>query len=349
MKIIRNTITIADLRGYYKQGQLKINRDYQRSRGLWPNNARSYFIDTILNGFPFPKITLRQKIELKTQKSIREVIDGQQRFTAIIDFIDDKFKLSTVSKKFAKMGFSDLDDELKTIFLSYEVSVDTAMGSTDEEVIDIFRRINSYTVPLNMQEKRHAKYQGEFKWFIRDMIERYSPLFEKYKILTPREIARMNDADLLTELSQLILSDGLIGRSVSKLENIYKDNDNVFPDRQLVEFRLCTTLDFIKNELVEVLELQILNGFLLYSLVSALIYNKWGISNVSMTDPKLIPIGQYLTDKNQALEKISLLLTAFSEKDQDDRYKNFVTACIQTTQSSKNRLIRCEYFVQALQ
>ena len=97
MRVNSNTYTIADINQWLKEGSLTINRDYQRQSGLWPLNARSYFIDTILNSFPFPKITLLQKIDLKTQKTNREVIDGQQRIMAIEEFVDDKLKLSSSS------------------------------------------------------------------------------------------------------------------------------------------------------------------------------------------------------------------------------------------------------------
>ena len=68
MKIIRNTIPISDLYNLMIESELTINRTYQRSSGLWPQNARSYFIDTLLNDFPFPKIVVRQTVDLKTKK-----------------------------------------------------------------------------------------------------------------------------------------------------------------------------------------------------------------------------------------------------------------------------------------
>lgn len=34
--------------------------------------------------------------------------------------------------------------------------------------------MNSYTVPLNSQEKRHAFYQGEFKWFMVEVTRKYA-------------------------------------------------------------------------------------------------------------------------------------------------------------------------------
>ena len=53
MKVTRNVFTISDLNEWMDEQTLVINRNYQRAKGLWPSNARSYFIDTILNGFPF--------------------------------------------------------------------------------------------------------------------------------------------------------------------------------------------------------------------------------------------------------------------------------------------------------
>ena len=73
MKILRNTLPISDIFNLMKSGELTINRSYQRGTGLWPDNARSYFIDTILNDFPFPKVVMRQVVDLKTKKSKSQI------------------------------------------------------------------------------------------------------------------------------------------------------------------------------------------------------------------------------------------------------------------------------------
>ncbi|KXY70691.1 MULTISPECIES: DUF262 domain-containing protein [Bacillus] len=349
MKITRNVITISDLNQWLEEGTLIINNKYQRAGGLWPKNARSFFIDTILNGFTFPKITIRQTIDLRTRKSVREVVDGQQRLSTIRDFINDDITLSTVSKKYRGYNFSDLDEETQEAFLAYEVSVDTVVTGTTEEVLEIFRRMNSYTLPLNAPEKRHATYQGEFKWFILDLVEKYSTLLEQNKILTLREIARMQDADLFTELSQVVIK-GVFSRSAANLEKLYKIYDYDFEDRQRIEDKITNTINFIKDNFEQVNSSGIMTNYLFYSLFSALIYNKFGIENIQpdVVDD-LEPINDYCIDINLAIQNIMELFRAIDEKDDTGRYREFVKASSSTTHSLNNRIIRLKWFVLALQ
>lgn len=349
MKVIRNTITIADLNNFFLDGDLTINKEYQRERGLWPQNARSFFIDTILNGYPFPKLILRQSINLATKKSFREIIDGQQRFSAIADFLNDKFKLSAVSQNFQNLKFSDLDPEEQANFLAYEVSIDTAVGASHYEVIEIFRRINSYTLPLNMPEQRHASYQGEFKWFIKKIIDSYTPLLETSKILSERDIARMSDADLFTELCQVIM-DGVFTRSSQKLDALYRENDEKFQKYEEVLEKLTSTLDFIKIELKDILQSGLLSSFNFYSLFSALIFNKWGIKNIDTEKIKNYEtINKYTININFAKEQLFRLLSAAENKNENREFSDFILANTKTTHSINNRYIRLIYFIRALQ
>ena len=349
MKLTRNVFTIADLNNWLEEKSLRVNQSYQRGRGLWPKNARSYLIDTILNGYPFPKIIIRQTVDLKTKTSIREIVDGQQRMMAIRDFIVDKFVLSSVSKTFKEKKFSDLNEDLRSNFLAYEVSVDTAIGSTQEEVLEIFRRINSYTLPLNEPEKRHATYQGEFKWFMRDIIEAYTPMFEAYEIFTVRQISRMLDADLMTELCQVLLK-GVYGRRAKNLDNLYKDNDKNFEEKDIIGDKLRKTLDFIKDELNDICESRILKSYSLYSLFSALVYNKWGIRDISREDVGgLEVIDRYVIDTNVAVQNVLELFMAVDQRDEEGEYGEFVKANIATTHSLANRKIRLKWLIAALQ
>lgn len=349
MKIIRNTTPISDLFNLMVDNELTINRSYQRSSGLWPHNARAYFIDTVLNEFPFPKVVVRQIVDLKTKKTKREIIDGQQRLTTIRDYIEDKFRLSNVSKNYQGLSFSELPDDIKSKLLAYEVSTDTVVSATEDEVLEIFRRINSYTLPLKEPEKRHASYQGDFKWFIKDIIDSYSPMLERYKILSVKEISRMMDAELITELCQVII-DGIKTRRSAVLGKLYKDNDGSFANKNEVEFKLTETLDFIKVELNQVLESEVLSSYSFYSLFTALLYNHYGIPNISLSDMSGIDsIGVYTFDVNQSIQNILELFNATEQKNGNSKYFSFVKASAGATTSDVNRRIRLNWLVKALQ
>ena len=347
MKITRNVMTVSDLYNQLEEKSLFINRKYQRQGGLWPSNARSFFIDTILKEFTFPKITIRQTINLDNKKSIREVVDGQQRLLTIRDFINNNLKLSKVSKDFAGNTFETLDDTEKEQFLAYEVSIDTIVTGTEQDVLEIFRRMNSYTLPLNPQEQRHATYQGEFKWFIFDLVEKYSYFLEENKILSPKEVSRMKDADLLTEITQLFV-DGITNRTKGKLDISYKNHDKQFDEE--MKNKVINLLEFIKGNFYEVCELDKLTQYQFYSLCSALTYNKYGNEIYSYTG--LTPQYEYCMDINEAKRGVTRLLSFLDEDNDiyiDDEIKNFINASNSTTHSLKNREIRFKWFLRAIQ
>lgn len=348
MKILRNTLPISDIYNMLKSGDLTINRSYQRGTGLWPDNARSYFIDTVLNDFPFPKVVMRQVVDLKTKKTKREIIDGQQRLTTIRDFIDNKFKLTAVSKLYKGYKFDDLPDEITATLLSYEVSIDNIVTATTEEILEVFRRINSYTLPLNTSEKRHATFQGEFKWFISDMTEYVTPFFEKYKTLTIREISRMSDADLLTECCQIKL-EGVKNRSAKNLNDIYKEFDSKFHQEEEIREVILTSFNFIKDNLIEVFENSDIQSYNFYSLMGALIFNKYGFPDNKGDFKDFNQINQFVLDIDKSRDELIRIFTELDDKVENGVFSEFVKASTSTTHSYKNRLIRIQTLITALQ
>ena len=175
MKIVSTNFTIADYCEQLQRREITVNRDYQRSDKVWPPIARSYLIETILLGFPLPKLSLHQVTDVKSRKTSKEIVDGQQRSAAINAFFKDKLRLSRSldTETIASRTYSELDEQDQQRFLDYSLSMDLFVGTTREEVREVFRRMNSYTIPLNAEERRHATYQGPFKWFINRITKRF--------------------------------------------------------------------------------------------------------------------------------------------------------------------------------
>jgi len=95
-------------------------------------------IDTILRQYPIPKVYLRTKVNVLTQRAVREIVDGQQRVRAILDFAEDKFALTKRAQEFKGMRYSNLTEEQKATFLTYPISVDQLVNAGDEEVLEVF-------------------------------------------------------------------------------------------------------------------------------------------------------------------------------------------------------------------
>ena len=157
------TYSINDFVEWNEAGQVELNPSFQR-RSVWSEKAKSYLMDTIIRGKPIPKIFIRQKINVSTKTSVREVVDGQQRLRTIFSFIQDGFVISKRhNPEFGGLRFSQLHEDVQAQILSFELAVDLLINLPDKEVLDIFSRLNSYAVILNEQEKINATHFGPFK------------------------------------------------------------------------------------------------------------------------------------------------------------------------------------------
>jgi hypothetical protein len=66
------TYSVNDFREWHNRKELELQPKFQR-RSVWSDKARSYLIDSIVRGKPIPKIFIRQDIDPKTIRTVREV------------------------------------------------------------------------------------------------------------------------------------------------------------------------------------------------------------------------------------------------------------------------------------
>ncbi len=235
MHISTTTFTIVDYCNAINRKEIVVNREYQRSEKVWPPSARSFLIETILLGYPIPKLYLYQVTDLKSRKTIKHIVDGQQRSYTILDYYENKFPLSRTSELDELRGkrFDELPDEFKQKFVDYALSVDLFVSATDDEIREVFRRINSYTVPLNPEEKRHSQWQGDFKWFIYKLSKKYDQTLIKLGIFKDRQLIRMSDAKMFSEITFAFLY-GIKTTTSPSLDGLYRDFDEDFPQAKKI-------------------------------------------------------------------------------------------------------------------
>lgn len=338
-------ISLVDLMGMLERKELIINRDYQRGSNLWPDAARSYFIDTILQGYPFPKIYLYQSYNEKTKRPIKELVDGQQRVTTISDFYKGKLRLNSASKNFNGVTYNDLDEDVQRSFLTYQVEASTILSASRAELLEMFRRMNAYTAPLKDAEKRHSTYQGEFKWFVAELADLYSPVLENYKVLTPKQIARMADAEFISELI-LVLENGIESRSAVKIDHLYKSYDVNFSHANVCLIKLERFFNVVEKELAFINTTFLTKSYVFYSLFCALMaiwYGYPGSDSICEQEPD----PSFSIDIEKAIPKLMVLSDAHEEQDEDGPYSKYVEACLSTTTKQAQRLTRAKYLVEA--
>jgi len=346
MNINVGQISLIDLIGQIERKEVVINKTYQRGSGIWPDSARTYFIDTILEGYPFPKVYLYQVFNDKAKRPIKEIVDGQQRITTIIDFMDDKFSLTSASKEFKGMKYSDLDEDTKNEFISYQIELSIILSATRQELLEMFRRINSYTAPLSAAEKRHATYQGEFKWFVVEQADKYSPTLESLKVFTAKQLARMQDSEFIADLS-ITIENGVTEKSSKNMENIYKEHDKSFTNIKKHSKIFKDFFHFLKVDLEPLHDTFLMKSYVINSLFSAYTHCKYGIQggrettniapdkNIKFNLKKIIPLLEELTDAHEA-------------QDEDGEHKNYVKTCLSSTTKTNQRVSRFKILCKVL-
>ena len=119
---------LSDVRDWNSNKRLELQPDFQRNE-VWTKSAQIMLIETILKNIPIPKIYIKSII--KDQKTYRVVIDGQQRLTAILKFLNDELKLnSPYNGEYKGLLFSQLPEPIQNDILRYKIDINEIKTGT---------------------------------------------------------------------------------------------------------------------------------------------------------------------------------------------------------------------------
>jgi hypothetical protein len=338
-------MTVAEYCAAMHRNEIIVNKNYQRSDQVWPDVARSFLIESILLGFPIPKIYLHSITHLKTRQTIKEIVDGQQRSRAIFDFFFDKLTLSRhlETEEIRELTYSDLPDEWKSRFISASISIDLFLAATPDEVVQVFRRMNSYTVPLNPEELRNAEYQGAFKWFIYEKSGKYAVPLTGLGVFGAKGLVRMQDLKLYTEILHAV-EHGITTTNKKALDSLYREYDKTFS--RSVEFN--ELIDFAFDRIVQMSFLKgsnLAKPYMIYSLTLALIDSEHPIPNFE-------PFQMAVDFDSISLERRMLDLSAALDLDEEQAaaspFAEFILASRDRTNVKAQRETRVRWFIKAL-
>lgn len=184
---------------YENRKELILNPDFQR-KDVWKGKQRSELIESILMGIPIPIMYL-----FETADGRKQVVDGRQRITTIIDYLNNEFSLRDLKILHDLNGsrFRDLDKKLQGIFEDYQLHVYVIQPPTPERVkYDIFDRVNRGGTRLNNQEMRNALYGGKATKLLKDLSESEPFLEATERGVSP---ARMKDQYIILRTLAFLL------------------------------------------------------------------------------------------------------------------------------------------------
>lgn len=235
-----STKKISDLIGMIKRGDLILQPDFQRKL-VWSIRHKESFIDTILKGFPFPEIYIAQSgIDLETFQAQQVVVDGQQRLSTIISYINGELPCKKI------LRYSALDNQQKAAFLNYDVVVRDLKDASSDTIKEVFRRINLTQYRLDDIEINNAIYEGEFISTAKDILNHLDN--GSFPLFSDNELNRMGDLNYILMIMATLEEGGyfagntMTGEYIVKYDDSY-ENAETMKDKILNLFHVIETFN----------------------------------------------------------------------------------------------------------
>lgn len=281
----------------------------------------------------------------KPKRPRREIVDGQQRISTIVDFVDGRFALGKNARGLEGLRFDELAEEKQDSFYSYTVSVDVIRNADRSEILQMFRRMNAFTLPLNAPEKRHSEFFGEFKDWVNTVLDEYGSILIDWSVFTSRQVVRMADAEFIADVA-LAIEEGLVSTSPAKLLALYKKYDDSFPARSMMNERITGAFDIVLSDFSSLQKTYITKPHIFHSLMCALLHNRFGLQGAEGAT-KLSPIGEYYLHQDRALTSLMRLTAAHEEKDTGE-FGEYVKAASEGGNRAAQRVERVKWLCRGL-
>ena len=282
----RSTTTkdIALVQQLLETSQLRLAPEFQRN-AVWPRTAKAYLVDTILSERPMPLFFFQRARSAQTGKPVYSVVDGQQRLRAIFEFTEDRFALTeSKDRRWKGKRFSELPKELQDNLFNYDLTIEELTGYSDDDIRDIFVRMNKYVVKLSSQELRHARDHGRFYEFVEGLAR--LPFWREQRVFTKHQLTRMKAAEFSAELS-ILLVEGPQDKKAS-LDLYYGEYQTRFPSANEVQSKLNAYLGWVLAALPQFRSTRYRKPTDLYGLLGALEKVSRSGKHLQRIDPKIV-------------------------------------------------------------
>ncbi len=156
---------LSTIKEMFDDGDIVTDPDYQRDF-VYTQKQSSKLIESMLIGIPIPTVYLCQEND-----ETWSVIDGQQRITSFVFYLENKFPLSgpTELKELNGLYFKDMDKPLQKKLKSSSLNAICILKESQELKYEIFARLNQGAISLKPQELRNCIYRGSYNKMLEDL------------------------------------------------------------------------------------------------------------------------------------------------------------------------------------
>jgi hypothetical protein len=322
---------------------LEITPKFQR-RPVWRTPARSFFIDTLLRGMTVPPLYFRLTQNQTKTKTIRQVVDGQQRVRSVLEFIKGEYRLSKTLKHadWAGKKFSQLSEDQQQQIMSFSFTTEIFKGISDKQILEVFCRLNMNGIGLNKQELRNGRFFGLFKQISYDLAHTYLEFWRHHRVFSEQSLARMLEVELTSEL--LIAGHEGMQDKKTTIDSFYEKWESLYPEQDRDQKRFMETM----NTISETFDSEGLTGSefrrapLFYSLYCVVFHRLFGLPGIQRATSKK----RLTSDERDGLkEAVNLLSDKITDaKDPTveiaPKYQTFIAACQRQTDNIQPRKTR---------
>jgi 5-methylcytosine-specific restriction endonuclease McrA len=186
--IVPAEISIKD---FFEYREDYVTRPPYQRKAVWSKAKKQSLMDSLFRRYYIPKLVIRE-VRLSTERTVNEIIDGQQRITTVQDFLDNEYplpkSLADIDKNLVGAYYKDLGTDIrKFIDKSKKYQADVIKNieepnNVKHQIIatEIFWRLQQGE-SLNYMEVAHAQLSSLTRNFIVKYADDQTFDYQKYE------------------------------------------------------------------------------------------------------------------------------------------------------------------------
>ena len=250
--------------------------DWQRQE-VWNRSTKQELVDSILRGWRLPKFYF---VQVSHDPEQYEVVDGQQRLSAIFEFFDNILPLpAKAAQEFGGQFYKDLSSNVSDRFDDFRIQFDIIEEGDEKEIKAFFQRLQQ-GLQLSSSERLNA-VQSKLRDFAKKLSKHQ--FFQEKVAIADRRYAHF---DIIAKAAAIEIEGIEAGLRYDDLKQLF-ETQATFSSRSRVGQRLTETFEFMNR---------------MFESRSPLLKNRTVVQSLSTLVSRLIAGGQAKKEEKRILK-----------------------------------------------